>query len=142
MIASAYHSWDRHIVNAIHPDSADLQLRVVVVAAAALLSAACVPTGLPETVLPPEVRYACRDGTILQVNRAPDGRSAIAVVGGRSVRLSRTDSAAQEKYTDGASTLYLNGDNALFTSDSFVVAGPCTATVPLPMTRPALPQPS
>ncbi len=129
-------------MNAIHPGSAGWQLRAVVIAAATLVNAACVSTGLPETVLPPEVRYACRDGAILQVNRAPDGRSAIATVSGRSVRLSRTDSAAQEKYTDGASTLYLNGDSALFTSDSFVVAGPCTATVPLPMSRPTLPQPS
>ena len=110
--------------------------------ALAVLETGCVPTGLPETVLPAEIRYTCRDGTILQVTRAPDGQSATATVSGRSVRLARADSAAQEKYTDGASTLYLNGDNALFTSDSFVVAGPCTATVPLPMNRPALPQPT
>jgi hypothetical protein len=40
---------------------------------------------------------------------------------------------AQEKYSDGNTTLYLDGENALVTSDSFVVAGPCVSTVPLPV---------
>lgn len=101
---------------------------------------ACVPTGLPETVLPAQVRYACRDGTMLDVVRSSNGQLATATVSGKSVRLMRTDSAAQEKYSDGASTLYLDGDRALFTSDSFVVAGPCVATVPLPVAQPFLPR--
>jgi hypothetical protein len=62
-------------------------------------------------------------------------------VGGKSVRLMRADSAAQEKYTADGNTLFLDGDRALFTSDSFVVAGPCVATMPLPVTQPYLPKP-
>ncbi len=100
----------------------------------------CVPSGLPETVLPPDNTYACRDGTILRVARAPNGAMAIASVGDRSVRLPRTDSAVQEKYTDGATTLYLDGAQALLVSDSFVVAGPCLSTVPLPVVQPWQPQ--
>lgn len=108
----------------------------------ALLSlvAGCVPTGLPETVLPPDLTYSCRDGALLRVARAPDGAHAVATIGGRSVRLMRMDSAAQEKYGDGPTTLYLDGDNALLVSDSFVVAGPCISTVPLPIAQPWQPR--
>jgi membrane-bound inhibitor of C-type lysozyme len=112
----------------------------LIVVASALVAGACVPTGLPETVLPAQVRYACRDGALLDVVRAHDGRTATVTVAGKSVRLMRADSAAQEKYTADGNTLYLDGDRALFTSDSFVVAGPCVATVPLPVTQPYLPK--
>jgi membrane-bound inhibitor of C-type lysozyme len=106
--------------------------------AAALLStlAGCiVPAGMPETVLPADNLYACRDGAMLRVARQPDGRFAMASIGKQSVRLMRADSAAQEKYSDGNTTLYLDGENALITSDSFVVAGPCVSTTPLPVTQ-------
>ena len=114
--------------------------RAAVLAGLASLLAACVPTGLPETVLPPDNTYACRDGTMLRVARAPNGGMAIASVGDRSLRLPRVDSAVQEKYTDGASTLYLDGSQALLTSDSFVVAGPCVSTTPLPVAQPWQPR--
>ena len=65
--------------------------------------------------------------------RAPDGRSATVAVGGRSVVLPLVDSAVQQKYTNGPTTLYLDGQNAVLTSDSFVVAGPCVSAVPLPV---------
>ena len=110
--------------------------------ACAFMAGACVPTGLPETVLPAQVRYACRDGAMLDVVRGGNGQFATVTVAGKSVQLMRADSAAQEKYTADGNTLYLDGDRALFTSDSFVVAGPCVATMPLPVTRPYLPQPS
>jgi membrane-bound inhibitor of C-type lysozyme len=110
--------------------------------ACALMTAACVPTGLPETVLPAQVRYACRDGAMLDVRREGNGQLATVTMSGKSVRLMRVDSAAQEKYSTDGNTLYLDGDRALFTSDSFVVAGPCVATMPLPVTQPFLPQPS
>lgn len=108
----------------------------------ALAATGCVPTGLPETVLPAQVRYVCRDGATLDVVRAGNGQAATVTVAGKSVQLLRAESAAQEKYTADGNTLYLDGDRALFTSDSFVVAGPCVATVPLPVTRPYLPQPT
>jgi membrane-bound inhibitor of C-type lysozyme len=103
----------------------------------AAIAAGCVVTagGTPETVLPADNLYACRDGAMLRVARQPDGRQAFISINNQSVRLMRADSAAQEKYTDGTTTLYLDGENALVTSDSFVVAGPCISTVPLPQTR-------
>lgn len=108
--------------------------------ASACLIAACVPTGLPEVELAPQMRYVCRDGATLQVDRSPDGRYAIAVAGGKRARLLRMDSAVQEKFSDGATTLYLDGNQALLTSDSFVVAGPCLASQPLPVVQPWRPQ--
>jgi len=114
--------------------------RIASVAAMLALLSGCVPTGLPETALPPDNTYACRDGAMLRVARAPDGSAAIASIAGRSARLMRMDSPAQEKYGDGSTTLYLDGDRALLISDSFVVAGPCVSTVPLPVVQPWQPR--
>ena len=114
----------------------------VTLVAVALMVGACVPTGLPETVLPAQVRYACNDGKMLDVVRAGNGQFATVTIAGKSVQLMRVDSAAQEKYSSDGNTLYLDGDRALFTADSFVVAGPCVATMPLPVMQPSLPQPS
>ena len=108
--------------------------RALALAASLVALSGCVmPAGTTETVLPAENLYACRDGTMLRVTRQPDGRYAVATIGNQSVRLMRADSAAQEKYSDGTTTLYLDNENALVTSDSFVVAGPCVSTVPLPV---------
>jgi len=106
--------------------------RAVAAPALAALLAACAP-GLTETVLPPDNVYVCRDGVSMRVLRAPDGRSAEVVLSDRRVVLMRADSAAQEKYGNGATTLYLDGEKALLTSDSFVVAGPCVSSAPLPV---------
>lgn len=65
--------------------------------------------------------------------RAPDGRSATVWLNGQSAVLARADSAAQEKYSDGRTTLYLDGEKAVMSTDSFVVAGPCLSTRPLPV---------
>ena len=108
--------------------------------ALALSLCACVPSGLPETVLAPQMRYLCRDGAVLMVDRAPSGQFAVASARGQRVQLMRADSAAQEKYSEGGTTLYLDGDRALLTSDSFVVAGPCVAAEPLPVVQPWRPQ--
>ena len=110
-------------------------IRVIAALSATMALAACVSSGLPETVLPARIDYQCRDGSVLQVMRAPDGMSATIAAKGRSVRLQRADSAAQEKFSDGATTLYLYGERALLTSDSFVVSGDCISTVPLPTAR-------
>jgi membrane-bound inhibitor of C-type lysozyme len=100
-----------------------------------LLLAGCVPSGISEAVLPADNTYACRDGKLLRAERAGNGSFVVASLGERSVRLSRMDSAAQEKYGDGPTTLCVDGDRALLTPDSFVVAGPCVSTVPLPVVR-------
>jgi membrane-bound inhibitor of C-type lysozyme len=93
---------------------------------------ACAPT-ITETVLAPDNVYVCRDGKSMRVVRAADGRSAEVSVDDRRFVLLRTESAAQEKYGSGTTTLYLDGEKALLTADSFVVAGPCVSSVALPV---------
>jgi membrane-bound inhibitor of C-type lysozyme len=106
---------------------------VALAAATALALQGCAAPGLPETVLPAENVYVCENGATLKVVRAPDGRAAEVTFGGKRTLLPRTESAAQEKYGDGRTTLYLEGEKALLTADSMVVAGRCTSAVPLPV---------
>ncbi len=113
------------------PSSRRRHLCGPLVAAATL--AGCVAAGLPTTELPPSVRYECQQGGPLTVLRAPDGRQAEASFADRRVLLSRQDSAAQEKYGNGSLTLYLEGEKALLTEDSIVVAGRCESVVELPV---------
>jgi hypothetical protein len=94
---------------------------------------ACAPV-ITETVLPPDNVYVCRDGSTLRIVRRADGMGAEVFAGNRRFALPRADSATQEKYSDGATILYLDGERALLTSDSFVVAGPCVSSTPLPVT--------
>ena len=94
----------------------------------------CVVAEPQVTVLPSGITYACQNNTQLKFLRAPDGRSASVGYEGKTTTLQRVDSAAQEKYSDGRTTLYLEGEKAVMSSDSFVVAGPCTSLQPLPVT--------
>ncbi len=114
--------------------------RAAAVTGLALLAGGCVPSGLPETALPTDNTYRCQDGALLRVARAPDGSAATVMFGDRTARLTRMDSPAQEKYGDGPTQLYLDGDRALLIADSFVAAGPCVSTVPLPVVQPWRPQ--
>jgi membrane-bound inhibitor of C-type lysozyme len=100
-------------------------------AAVLLLTAGCVGVGVEETVLPERVDYACAGDKLLRVSRAPDGRAAQVLVDGKPVTLARAQSAAQEKFSDGAYALYLDGERAMLERDGRVLFGPCQ-TGPLP----------
>ena len=65
--------------------------------------------------------------------RAPDGRQAEAIFQGRSIMLPRVDGAAQEKYANGRVMLYLDGEKALVTEGSIVLAGRRESAVALPV---------
>ena len=93
----------------------------------------CVVVQPQVAVLPAEITYVCQNNSSMKVWRAPDGRSASVWFNGTNTNLPRVDSAAQEKYSDGRTTLYLDGEKAVMSSDSFVVAGPCVSAQPLPM---------
>ena len=93
----------------------------------------CVVVQPQVTVLPAEIAYVCQNNSSMKVWRAPDGRSASVWFDGKNTNLPRADSAAQEKYSDGRTTLYLDGEKAVMSSDSFVVAGPCVSAQPLPV---------
>jgi len=99
-------------------------------ALAPALLAGCVYQGIQQTALPPRVDYVCQGDKLLQVARGTE--AAIVRFDGREATLARTASAAQEKYSDGEWTLYLDGERAMLESSARVVAGPCRSTVALP----------
>lgn len=108
-------------------------IKALMASQCALLLAACSAAVGPEmTVLPARIDYVCASGRVLPVARAPDQRTAAVLVDGKEIRLARTDSAAQEKYTDGRYTLYLEGERAMLEDQITVIYGACTSPVPLP----------
>jgi membrane-bound inhibitor of C-type lysozyme len=68
----------------------------------------------------------------LYVERAPDAMRAAVLLEGKTIVLTRAGSAAQEKYTDGEYSLYLDGEKAMLEAQSRVLLGPCISTTPLP----------
>lgn len=109
----------------------NLWLNSAAVAAMGLL-AGCVSGGIEETALPKRIDYVCAHERILSVARSADQRLARVLVGGEDIILQRSASAAQEKYSDGRYTLYLQGERAMFEEQGRVVYGPCVSPVPLP----------
>ena len=75
--------------------------------------------------------YACAGGKTLPVARAPEQRMAAVLVNNREILLRAGESAAQEKYTDGQYSLYLDGEKAFLEENGIVLFGPCTSPVPL-----------
>lgn len=96
------------------------------------LLAGCVAPGVDETVLPARIDYACANNRVLPVARGSDGRLAAVLADGKQIMLSRAGSAAQEKYSDGRYSLYLDGERAMLEDNGKVLFGPCVSPVPLP----------
>jgi membrane-bound inhibitor of C-type lysozyme len=88
--------------------------------------------GVQETVIPDRIAYQCGGGRTLPVERSADRRQALVQVDGRKVLLARADSAAQERYSNGEFSLYLDGERAMLESIGRVLYGPCVSPVPLP----------
>jgi membrane-bound inhibitor of C-type lysozyme len=88
--------------------------------------------GLESTVLAATIDYQCEGGTSLRVERSGDARAARATVGDRTWTMTRVDSAAQEKYAEGFTSLYLDGEIAMLESDGRVIGGKCQSKVAMP----------
>ena len=84
------------------------------------------------TDIPAQINYVCADNRQLPVTRAPQQSLAAVLVNNTEIVLRRADSAAQEKYTDGNYTLYLDGEKAMLEYQSQDIFGPCISPVPLP----------
>jgi len=95
--------------------------------AAWFLLTGCATSVIEVTDLPSRIDYACANDRTLSVARAPDR-------GDREIRLTRADSAAQEKYSDGNYSLYLHGERAMLEEKGRVLYGPCVSPVALPKT--------
>ena len=96
------------------------------------LMTACVSAGVEVTALPERIDYVCANNRTLSVDRSKGPRFAGVLVDGREVVLPRSESAAQEKYSDGHYALYLDGERAMLESQGRVIYGPCTSPAPLP----------
>ena len=94
--------------------------------------AACVSPGVEVTAIPARIDYLCANEKILSVARTPDLRVAGVLVDGKEILLTGADSAAQEKYSNGRYSLYLDGERAMLEDDGLVLFGPCVSPVPLP----------
>lgn len=113
------------------PSAQPQWLRALAGLAAVSTLASCA-TGIEYTALPARIDYVCSNNQILAVARAPDQRAAAVLVDGREVVLTRAASAAEEKYSDGRYSLYLDGERAMLEEQGRVVYGPCVSPVPLP----------
>ena len=110
-------------------------LSIAIVACASVALAGCAErysVGLETTVLAATIDYECEGGTRIRVERDADARNARATVGGRTWTLMRVDSASQEKYSEGATSLYLEGEIAAMESDGRLIGGKCQSKVPMP----------
>lgn len=100
----------------------------------ALLLAGCLAPGVEETLLPSRIDYVCANNRVLPVARGADGRQAAVLVEGKEILMQRAGSAAQEKYSGGRYSLYLDGERAMLEEDGRVLFGPCVSPVQLPST--------
>lgn len=97
-----------------------------------LTLAGCAVPGPEVTQLPARIDYVCPGNVKLPVARAPERGIAAVLLNGQEIPMRGGESAAQEKYTDGQYTLYLEGERALLEQNGKVILGPCVSPVPLP----------
>lgn len=121
---------DRRTIRGAPPAARHLRVTGLVL----ILTAGCAGVDVERTVYPAELAFDCRDGKTMNVARAQDGRSATVQADGKTVTLSRADSAAEEKYTDGTFALYLDRERALLEQNGKVLFGPCQSQAVLPTT--------
>ena len=100
------------------------QSRLLVALAAAATLAACTdPQDRPENIQSPLIRppmmetrpatFDCDDsGKVFVRPVGEDGRAITLALKGKEVPLKRVDAAEGQKYSDGATVFWMNGDNA------------------------------
>ena len=100
--------------------------------AAALALGACA-TDMPRDVkLPEQVTYRCEGGRTFDVHFAPSGEFATVTLAGKPYRLPKVPGATQAKFSDGITTLWLDGQNALMESSVAIAGRNCRSEQALP----------
>jgi len=74
---------------------------------------------------PPGGRYVCEDGKMFLVEFVGDGSTAEVTYDDKKVTLPQAMGASDLKYSDGRTTLYLDGPRALLEISSLVFARGC-----------------
>lgn len=107
-------------------------LKLISLCLSTLALAGCAVPGPEMTVIPARIDYVCQGNKTLPVARNPANGTAAVLVDNKEIALMGGESAAQEKYTDGNYTLYLEGEKAMLELNGVVLFGPCISPVPLP----------
>ena len=98
--------------------------RVALAVVVGLTLAGCVQM-VVEQPWDPQGRYVCEDGKTFTVEFSQDGASAIVTHENRRVTLPVTGGATDGKYSDGRTTLYLDGPRALLDVGGQILARGC-----------------
>ena len=104
-----------------------MKRRASIFLTAIVFLAGCSGAGMKETALPTRIDYQCANSRVLQVQRVPEKRLAAVKMDDKVLMLPRADSAAQEKYSDGRYTLYLQGERAALEDNGRVLFARCNA---------------
>ncbi len=106
----------------------------VAAVAAGLIVGGCVADMPQDVKLPEHVTYRCEGGRRFEVQFPPSGDFATVTFDGskKSYRLPKVPGATQAKFSDGATTLWLDRQNALVESSVAVTGRNCASEQPLP----------
>jgi membrane-bound inhibitor of C-type lysozyme len=86
--------------------------------------AGCVEVVVRQPVAPGG-RYVCEDGKMFLVELVGDGSTAEVTYDNRKITLPQTMGGTDMKYSDGRTTLYLDGPRALLETSDLVFARGC-----------------
>ena len=85
----------------------------------------CVEMVVHQPAAPPGGRYVCEDGKLFLVELGGDGSTATVTYDNRTVTLPQTLGGSDVKYSDGRTTLYLDGTRALLETSGLVFSRGC-----------------
>jgi membrane-bound inhibitor of C-type lysozyme len=100
-------------------------MRVMPAVLLAVALAGCVEVVVHQPGPPPGGRYACEDGKGFLVEIGDGGAMAAVTYDNRTVALPQTVGGTDLKYSDGRTTLYLDGPRALLETGGLVLARGC-----------------
>jgi membrane-bound inhibitor of C-type lysozyme len=101
-----------------------MRMRVVLAILLTVTLMGCVELVAHQPVAPGG-RYVCEDGKAFLVEFAGDGSTAAVTFDNRKVALPQTQGGTDMKYSDGRTTLYLDGPRALIETGGLVFARGC-----------------
>jgi membrane-bound inhibitor of C-type lysozyme len=99
-----------------------MRMMLAVLLAVALVG--CAGLVVPQPVAPGG-RYVCEDGKAFLVEFVGDGSTAAVTYDNQKVALPQTLGGTDVKYSDGRTTLYLDGPRALLETTGIVFARGC-----------------
>lgn len=100
-------------------------MRGMLAALLAVTLVGCVELVVHQPAAPLGGRYVCEDGKVFLVEIGGDGSTAAVTFDDRTVALPQTLGGSDVKYSDGRTTLYLDGPRALLETSGFMFARGC-----------------